>query len=107
MGVLFCYYDGMNVHIALYKWKPGVTPREIGQALGELEALAQKIPGIVEISTAENASKYSEGFSHVILVRGKNQAAIDAYRSHPDHTKLAQQLDTMEEAAIGVDFETK
>ncbi|HSX35904.1 MAG TPA: Dabb family protein [Patescibacteria group bacterium] len=96
----------MNVHIALYKWKDGVTAGEIRQAMLEIEALASKIPGIVEISTAENASKYSEGYTHVILVRGESQAAIDAYRAHPDHSAAAQKIDVMEEHGIGVDFKT-
>ncbi len=97
----------MNVHIALYKWKPDVALEEVEQALAELESLATKVPGIVEISTAKNTSKYSEGYTHVILVRGNDQAAIDAYRAHPDHSKVADQLVTIEEHAIGVDFETK
>ena len=97
----------MNVHIALCKWKPDVALYEVEQALAEVESLAAKIPGIVEISTAENTSKYSEGYTHVILVRGDNQAAIDAYRAHPGHSKVAERLDAMEGAAIGVDFETE
>lgn len=97
----------MNVHIALYKWKPDVALDEIEQALAEVESLAAKVHGIVEISTAENTSKYREGYTHVILVRGNDQAAIDAYRAHPDHARVAAQLDAMEDVAIGVDFETK
>jgi hypothetical protein len=97
----------MNVHIALYKWKSSATPEQIRQALENVEALAIKVPGIVEISAGENTSKYSEGYTHVILVRGKDQAAIDAYRAHPDHTKVAEQIEAMEEHGIGVDFVTK
>lgn len=97
----------MNVHIALYKWKPDVSLHEIKLALAEVESLANRVPGVAQISTAENTSKYSEGYTHVILVTGDSQDAIDAYRAHPDHLKVAAQLDAMEEAAIGVDFETK
>lgn len=97
----------MNVHIALYKWKPGVSDSDIDQALHDVEALADKVPGIEEISTAENTSKYSEEYTHVILVRGNTQAAIDAYRAHPDHAKVAEQIEAMEESGIGIDFETK
>jgi len=96
----------MNIHIALYKWKDTVTSSEIVEALEDIEGLGQKVPGIIEISTAENTSKYSEGYTHVILVRGENQAAIDAYRSHPDHVKVAHKIDAMEDKGIGVDFET-
>lgn len=97
----------MNIHIALYKFKDSITDGQIKDTLNAVEALADKVPGIVEISTAENKSRYSEGYTHVILVRGKDQAAIDAYRAHPDHTVVATKLDAMEDHGIGVDFETK
>lgn len=96
----------MNVHIALYKWKADASPEDIRQALRGIEALAKKVPGIVEISAAENKSDYSEGYTHVILVRGTSQAAIDAYRAHPDHVKAARKIDAMEGHGIGADFET-
>jgi heme-degrading monooxygenase HmoA len=96
----------MNIHIALYKWKASASQPEIEAALEKVEALAAQIPGIVEISTGENTSKYSEGYTHVILVRGENQAAIDAYRSHPEHAEAAQQIEGMEEHGVGVDFTT-
>ena|SRR5258708_32822782 len=96
----------MNVHVALYKWKESVSQEQIDQALSEVESLAMKVPGIIEINTGINTSKYSKGYSHIILVRGENQASIDAYRNHPDHARVAKTIDTMEESGIGVDFQT-
>lgn len=96
----------MNIHIALYKWKPEVTKEQIEVALNDVESLASKINGIIDIVTGLNTSKYSEGYTHVILVRGKDQKAIDDYRAHPDHQKVAKIIDTMEDKGIGVDFET-
>lgn len=101
------YLKVMNVHIALYKFHAAITEKQIGETLTEVEKLADEIPGIVEISTAENVSKYGKGYTHVILVRGRNQQAIDAYRTHPDHQIIAQKSDSMEERGIGVDFETR
>lgn len=97
----------MNIHIALYKFKNEVTAAQIESALSEVEALACKVSGIVEISAGKNQSQYSDGYTHVILVRAENQAAIDAYRAHPDHKKAAATLDAMELHGIGVDFETQ
>jgi heme-degrading monooxygenase HmoA len=97
----------MNIHIALYKWKGAVTEKQIDDALAEVESLASKVPGIIEISTGLNTSKYGEGYTHAILVRGNNQKAIDAYRNHPDHRKVADIIDTMEDRGIGVDFEVR
>ena len=96
----------MNVHIALYKWKGSASAEQIERALADVEALAAKVPGIVEISTGENTSKYGEEYTHVILVRGENQAALDAYRAHPDHAKVAETIESIEEHGIGVDFTT-
>jgi len=97
----------MNVHIALYKWKASASRADIDVALHEIELLAGKVPGVIEISTGQNTSKHSEGYTHVILVRGEDQAAIDAYRAHPDHERIARDIEAMEAHGIGVDFETK
>ena len=97
----------MHVHIAIFQWKPNVTEAEIADVLREVEALQPKIPGIVEISCGKNTSRYSEGYTHVVLVRGETQDAIDAYRKHPDHVSVAGRIEAMEERGVGVDFVTK
>lgn len=94
----------MHIHIALYKWKESATPEQVGQALKNVEALASKIPGILDIVTGKNTSKYGEGYTHSILVRGKDQTAINAYRRHPDHARVAATIEHIEDRGIGVDF---
>lgn len=97
----------MQIHIALYKWKENTQPESINKMLADIETLANKIPGIIEIVATKNISKYNEGYTHVIFVRGKDQAAINAYRSHPKHTIIAQRIAATEQHGIGVDFQTK
>lgn len=94
----------MNVHIALYKWKASASPEAIRTALKEVEAMADKVPGVIEISTGVNSSKYGEGYTHVILVRAESTEAIDNYRKHPDHQKVVGKIEAMEDHGIGVDF---
>ncbi len=94
----------MNIRIALYKWKVEANPEQITQALQGIEALAPKASGVLDIITGENTSEYSEGYTRVILIRAKNQAAIDVYRNHPGHTKAAAVIESMEGHGIGVDF---
>lgn len=94
----------MFTHIAIFKWKPGTSQENIDAALKEVEALQNKIPGIAEISTGKNESQYSEGYTHVVLVRGENKEAIEAYRNHPDHKKVAGRIEAMEEQGIGIDL---
>lgn len=97
----------MTTHIALYKFKDSVTPEQINQVFQELTELQSKVPGLISINCAKNTSKYSEGYEYVILIQGKDQAAIDAYRAHPDHARIAQEIEAMEDKGIGVDFSTK
>jgi heme-degrading monooxygenase HmoA len=94
----------MRIHIALYRWKDAVAPEQIEDVYKRLTSLGLKIPGIIGITCTKNESKYSEGYTHVIYVRGRDQVAIDTYLNHPQHTKLAKIIDTMEERGVGVDF---
>lgn len=96
----------MQVHIALYHWKEGTSEEKINDALAQIAGLEKKVEGIVEISCAKNESKYSEGYSHVILVRGRNAKALADYRAHPEHDVAAKIIESMEEKGIGVDFST-
>lgn len=96
----------MFVHIALFKWRQGVTRDEVAAALKEVGALQEKIPGVVEISTGQNSSRYSEGYTDVVLVRAETQEAIDNYRLHPDHAAVAKKIEAMEASGVGVDFKT-
>jgi heme-degrading monooxygenase HmoA len=96
----------MQIHIALYAWKPSAKSDDIRHALAAIEALTENIPGIMSIQTGFNTSDYSDGYTHVILVRGQDAAAIQAYRAHPGHTEAAQIIEALEEKSVGVDFST-
>lgn len=95
----------MFIHIALFKWKQGVKRSDVLAALSEISSL-QKITGIIEISAGQNTSRYSEGYTDVVLVRAETQEAIDNYRKHPAHVIAAKKIEAIEESGIGVDFET-
>lgn len=95
----------MLTHIAIFKWKPKTSQEDIDAALKEVEDLRFKIPGILEITTGENQSRYSQGYTHVVLVKGDDKEAIEAYRNHPDHKTVAAKIEAMEEHGIGIDLE--
>jgi len=95
----------MIIHVALFKFKPEISKEEIDNSMYEVRLLKGKIPQILEIFAGENFSKYSQGFTHAIVVKFNTKEDIDAYRSHPDHKPVADRLDQMEEDSIGIDFE--
>jgi len=94
------------VHVALFAWKSDVEQSDVDRVMAEVALLQDKVPGVIEIFAGENQSKYSEDYSHVVMVRAQSQAAIDAYRAHPDHVKAAAEIDTYELKSVGVDFST-
>jgi|SRR3989344_5839611 len=96
----------MQIHIALYHWKKGTPEEKINEALAQIAALEHKVDGIIEISCAKNESKYAEGYTHVIMVRGRDTKALADYRAHPDHGKAARLIESMEDKGVGVDFST-
>lgn len=95
----------MIVHIALFRWKDGTSPQDIEKVLADVRALKDKVPGLIDIRCGENYSRWAEGHTHAVIVFAQNQAALDAYRHHPDHADVAKRIESMEERGIGVDFE--
>lgn len=91
-----------QVHIALFKWNESVTDAEINEVLTELSA--QAVPGSVEIWAGKNESRFSQGYTHVALIQGSSEEAIEAYRTHPDHVALGQKMHAMQAGGVGADF---
>ena len=97
----------MVIHIALFRWKKGVSKRQIEKIFKDIEALKKRIKGLKDIYSGENFSKWAKGFTHVIVVTAKDRVALNTYRKHPDHIILANKIEMMEERSLGVDFENQ
>ncbi|HBG81350.1 TPA: hypothetical protein DDW69_00735 [candidate division CPR2 bacterium] len=94
----------MITHIAIFKWKPEVTKEEIEEAFNEIRSLRDKVEGLSDILCGENYNKWNDGFTHAVVVLADTQEALDAYRNHPDHKKIAAKTDVWEEKGIGINF---
>ena len=97
--------NDMIIHIALYAWKQESTTEAIDRAIAEVRALKKKVPGLIDVRCGKNYSKWNEGYTHAFVVLAKDQKALDDYRNHPDHVKVAGIIDKMESKSIGIDFE--
>ena len=96
----------MIEHILLLRWKDDANQEAIDNALTELRALKDKIPGIVAISFGLNFSERSKGYTHGIVMRFTNRAALDAYYPHPEHQRVVQKLiNPIRADAVIVDYE--
>jgi hypothetical protein len=97
----------MVIHIALFAWKDDVSEETIEKSLADVRALKDKVKGIIDIHTGKNFSKWSEGYTHAVVVVARDQSVLDAYRNHPDHVLVAKKIEKMESKSLGVDFKTE
>jgi len=96
----------MIEHIVLLRWTEKATQEAIDRAMAELRSLNEKIPGIVDLSSGANFSERSKGFTHGLVVRFKDRAALEAYLPHPEHQRVVQTfINPIRGDAIIVDYE--
>jgi len=96
----------MIVHIALFRWRSDVSESQIDKVMVNIKNLKSQIKDVIEIMCGKNFSKYSDGFTHAVVVTFKDRKGLDAYRAHPAHRPIAKMVDSMEEKSIGIDFES-
>ncbi len=99
----------MIEHIVVFKVKDGLTDVEKEDLLSALRSLKDRVPGIVDLLVGENFSERAQGFTHALVARFVDRAALDGYLPHPAHQEVVQNhflpyLD-MDKPRIVVDFE--
>ncbi len=95
-------------HLVLFKWNEGAPSEAIAAAIGALNKLKDKIPGIVDLTCGENFSVRSQGFHCGLVVRFKDRASLEAYGPHPAHQEVVKRfLAPIRSEVIVVDYEIK
>jgi hypothetical protein len=97
----------MIEHIVLFKMKPE-TPADAVTAMQDgLKSLVGRVPGIVELTIGANFSERAKGFTHGMVVRLQDRAALDGYIPHPAHREVVEKLiRPMVEDVLAVDYES-
>ena len=96
----------MIEHMVLFKVRDGTTADSGAAMVSGLKGLKSRVPGIVEASVGTNFSDRSKGFTHGLVVRFQDRAALDQYLPHPAHQEVVQHLiRPIAEDVIVVDYE--
>ncbi len=96
----------MIEHIVLFQWTKEARPEAIESVVTELRKLKIKIPGIVDLSCGANFSDRSKGYTHGLVVRFKDRAALDAYGPHPEHQRVVQNfINPIRADVLALDYE--
>ena len=80
----------MIEHIVLFRWTEQASEEAKNQVIMELRGLRGKIPGIVNLSCGANFSDRSKGYTHGLVVRFTDRAALEKYGPHPEHQRVVQ-----------------
>lgn len=96
----------MVEHIVLLKWKPNTTADQVNLVMERLRELPNEIPGILDLQCGENFSDRSQGYTHGLVVRFVDRAALETYSPHPAHRAVVEEtINPIREVSLGFDFE--
>jgi hypothetical protein len=80
----------MIEHIVLFRWTEAANEEAKENVMTELRKLKGKIPGIMDLSCGTNFCDRSKGYTHGLVVRFTDRAALEAYGPHPEHQRVVQ-----------------
>jgi hypothetical protein len=96
----------MVEHIVLFKWTAEATPQQIDTAMTELRALQGQIDGIIHLTCGADFSGRAHGFTHALIVRFRDRAALEAYGPHPAHQSVVQnRINPIRADVLACDYE--
>ena len=94
------------VHIVLLKWTEEATPEQIEAVMQGLRGMTGRIPGLEYVSCGANFSTRAQGFTHGLVTRFTDRAALDAYMTHPVHVEVVEKyINPIRKETLAFDYE--
>jgi len=96
----------MIEHMVVFKFNSETTPGAVDSLRQALMGLKEQFEGIVDLTFGENFSERGKGFTHGLVVRFKDKAALDEYLPHDAHQAVVRDrvLPILDELVV-VDYE--
>ena len=91
-------------HIVMIEFKADTTEEQRAATMAELVALKDKIPGIERSRVGMNYSDRAGKIELAAVMTLTDQAALDAYGPHPEHTAAVGRFVNYVEKLTVVDF---
>lgn len=101
--------DKVLRHVVSFKFKEEVTANQVNKVVHDFQGLREKIPVILDFEWGINNSQegHSKGFTHGFMLTFQDEAARDAYLTHPDHLILVDRVGPLLEDVFVIDYWTK
>jgi quinol monooxygenase YgiN len=99
----------MIKHIVMWNVR-GDTPEQKAQGVACLkrsfESLRGRIPGLLLLELGVDSSRIDYACDVVLYTEFENQAALDAYATHPEHLRVKREVGDLRVARHQVDYTT-
>jgi hypothetical protein len=92
------------IHGFNFKFKEGVSEKEIAGLMRELAALKEKIPVLKEFFIGKNIAERTHGFQYGEIAVFDKKEDLMLYEKHPEHQKLVKKILPRMEIGNGMDF---
>jgi quinol monooxygenase YgiN len=82
----------MICHVVFYKMKPGTTEAGERSLIEQARQELAKLPGVMNLRVGRNIDVSAQGYSLALVMDFQDEAALDAYRVHPEHQSFVRNI---------------
>ncbi|MCG8480150.1 MAG: Dabb family protein, partial [Spirochaetales bacterium] len=99
----------MIAHVVCWKLKDSALGKDKSTNRTEMEARLKALLGVVpelrRLDVSTTVVNTTEDFDIVLYTEFDDVPALDAYRVHPDHKRVAEFIGEVTESRVAVDYE--
>jgi hypothetical protein len=96
----------MRRHYILWQFNEETSAEQIDEAMRHVAALKDAVPGVISIRNGLNQAPRSGGYTHFSEMLFDDEAAHQAYNSHPAHVECANTYTRpITRRALSLDFD--
>ena len=82
----------MICHVVFYRMKLGTTEADERSLMDQARRELVKLPGVMNLRVGRNIDAFAEGYSIALVMDFQDEAALEAYRVHPEHQSFVKNI---------------
>lgn len=81
----------MICHIVFYRMKPGTNEEDQDSLIEQARKKLHALPGVKNLRAGRSFAGSNEGYAVALVMDFDDEAALEAYRVHPEHQKFVKE----------------
>lgn len=82
----------MICHVVFYKMKPGATATDEQNLMDQARRELARLPRVMNLRVGKSVEDSAQGYSIALVMDFQDEAALEAYRVHPDHQHFVKNI---------------